>query len=261
MHSRRWFALFVVLLISVVGVSWVSAQESEGDPERGGALYIENCAMCHGVEGKGRIGANLELFPGIRADATLEQIISEGISGSVMPAWASENGGPLSGQDIADIAAYVIDAFGGTAPIAPAPTIQAPNIPPLPDISGDPSQGAVVYQVNCIACHGDRGQGRFGKPLAKNWPGNQPDVYIRQVVGEGISGTVMPAWGSEAGGPLSVEDLDNVTAYVLSLPSLTSSPTSTPESEGPLGTTTSLLILGALGIVIIAVLVIYYRRA
>jgi cytochrome c oxidase cbb3-type subunit 3 len=253
--------LIGILLLSGFSASIALAQDSEGDPERGGALYVENCAMCHGIEGQGRIGASLDSFPGIQVNSTLEQTISEGISGSVMPSWSSENGGPLSSEDVRDIVSYIIEAFEGTAAIAPAPTIQAPNIAPLPDISGDPSLGAVVYQVNCIACHGDRGQGRFGRPLAKDWPGNQPDVFIRQVVSEGISGTVMPAWGTELGGPLSADDLDNVTSYVLSLPPVSASPTAIPGTEGPLGRSVSLIILGVLAAVVVAVLVIYYRRA
>jgi len=243
-------------------VSLAAAQDSPGDPERGGELYVENCSMCHGIEGKGRVGASLEQFPGIQASSALEQTISEGIDGSVMPAWGRAAGGPLTSQDIADIAAYILDAFHGTSPIAPAPTYQPPEIPPFADISGDPALGAVVYFENCRPCHGNSGEGRFGKVLAKNWPGNQPALFIQQVVEEGISGTTMPAWVQEQGGPLSEDDIENVTVFVLSLdPIAEDSPSDTVPEEKPLDLKTSLILIGVVVLIVFAGLVIYYRRA
>jgi mono/diheme cytochrome c family protein len=255
--AHRWI-LGVVLLAATVGTAQAQGQ---GDPERGGQLYVENCAMCHGVDGQGRVGARLENFPGIQIEATLRETISQGVRGSVMPAWGQTYGGPLSEQDIADIVSYISGAFGGTEPLAPLPTYVAPAIPRLPDVQGDPSAGAVVYQAECRACHGEDGQGRFGLPLAKQWSGNDPQTYIRQVVTQGISGTIMPAWGTEAGGPLSDEQIANVAAYVLSLAPAVTSPTPAPAAPGPIGLNTGLLILGVAALLAIGALVIYYRRA
>lgn len=261
MRSGRWFAILVILSLSLIVVSVATAQDGEGDPERGGELYVQNCAMCHGLDGQGRIGASLDAFPGISIDSTLRQTISEGIGGSVMPAWVQSEGGPLTQDEVDDIVAYITQSFGGTEPIAPAPTYVAPEIPPLPDVEGDPSQGSVVYQVNCIVCHGDRGQGRFGKALAQSWPANQPEVFIRQVVREGISGTVMPAWAQDLGGPLSEGDIDNVTAFVLTLEPVSVAPTPIPPEEGPLSATITLVIFGVLAFLLVIGLIIYYRRA
>jgi mono/diheme cytochrome c family protein len=217
--------------------------------------------MCHGLDGQGRIGASLDSFPGIMIDSALRQAIAEGIDGSVMPAWLQSEGGPLTDEDVDDIVAYIIDSFEGTEPIAPAPTYQAPNIPPLPDVEGDPSLGAVVYQANCIVCHGDQGQGRFGKPLAQAWPANQPEIFIRQVTREGISGTVMPGWAQDLGGPLGEAEVEDVTAYILTLSPVSVSPTPSPPDEGPLSATVSLIAFGIITLLIVVGLIIYYRRA
>lgn len=261
MRSGKWLVVLVVCALSLLVVGIAAAQEGEGDPERGGELYVENCAMCHGLDGQGRIGANLDAFPGIMVDSTLRQAISEGVDGSVMPAWLQSEGGPLTDQEVDDIVSYIIQSFEGTSPIAPAPTYVAPDIPPLPEIEGDPSLGAVVYQSNCTVCHGDQGQGRFGRPLGQAWPANQPEVFIRQVIREGISGTVMPAWAQEFGGPLSEGDVDNVTAYILTLSPVSVSPTPSPSQEGPLSATVSLIAFGVIALIIVVGLVIYYRRA
>lgn len=260
MHLARKMALVLSVSFMAVFVG-VAFSQTSGDVEHGGELYVEYCAMCHGADGRGRVGANLDLFPGIDAESAMEQIIREGIPGSLMPAWGQDEGGPFSDEDIRDVTAYVLALVGGTGPIAPVPTYVPPEIEPLPEVSGDPSEGAVVFQENCSACHGERAQGGFGWPLAKSWPGTQPAAYIRQVVSLGIGGSFMPGWARSGGGPLTNEEIDDVTAYILSLnPAAGPSPTPTPP-EGPLGLTTSLALLGGLVVLVLVVLIIYYRRA
>lgn len=249
----------LVVLSAVLAWSAASAQ-SEGDPDRGGPLYVENCAVCHGVDGQGRIGASLEAFSGIDPTAVLTQTIARGIEGSFMPAWGEQYGGPLSAQDIEDIASYVLAAFEGTEPIEPLPDYQPPQLAPLPEVEGDPASGAVVYQQNCRPCHGESGEGRFGRPLATSWAGTRPDLFIRQVVSEGISGTVMPAWSQANGGPLTEDEIADVAAFVLTLSGTGSVPAPTTP-PGPIGLTTALWILGGLILLAIIIGVVYYRRA
>lgn len=247
-----------MLSLAAFGIAY--AQAGDGDPERGGQLFVENCAVCHGADGQGRVGASLEDFPGIDVDAALRETIAEGIAGTVMPAWSDSNGGPLTDAEISDLVAYVSASIAGSDPIAPLPEYQPPPIEPLPNVEGDPSQGAVVYQANCVMCHGEAGRGRFGAPLAKSWPGNQPEVFIQQVVNRGISGSIMPAWSMAAGGPLDPDDIDNVTAFVLSLEPGAAVPTPTPIPAGPFDMGTSLAAMAILAIALVVVLVLYYRR-
>lgn len=255
------YGLALALVMLMLPLALAGAQGGEGDPQAGGDLYVENCAVCHGVNGQGRIGANLQNFPGIDVNAALTQTIRDGISGTVMPAWAASNGGPLTDGQIADIVAYIRATFGGTEPIEPMPEYDPPEMEPLPDVEGNPAQGAVVYQENCAMCHGEQGSGYFGAPLAKNWPGPEPAAFIQSVVRSGIPGTMMPAWAQEQGGPLTDEQITDVSAYVLSLsPAMQELATPQPQ-EGPLGLSTSLLILAALVAIAIVVIVIYYRRA
>jgi mono/diheme cytochrome c family protein len=256
----RYLVPFLTLLLLLASAQVAFAQDEPGDPARGGELYVENCAVCHGVDGQGRIGASLQDFPGIDAGAAMEAVIASGIPGSVMPAWGQAGGGPLSEQDIRDVAAYVLGAFGGTQPIAPLPTYQAPAIPALPEVEGDPSAGAAVYQANCVMCHGDQGQGRFGLALAKAWPVTDPPTYIRQVVGQGIDGTTMPAWSQAGGGPLTDDEIGDVAAFILTLEPA-AAPTPIPEFAGPMGSTPTLLLLAGIAAVVVVVLVVYFRRA
>lgn len=257
--KKQWIFVITLLLTLVAGTAF--AQEGGGDPERGAELYLENCAMCHGEDGQGRVGATLTNFPGIDPAAAIRQTISDGVEGSVMPAWGQANGGPLNDQDISDITAYIEGVLGGTEPVAPFPEYIPPAIEPLPDIEGNPSQGAVVFATNCVACHGDQAQGGFGWPLAKTWSGNHPEVYIYDVISQGIDNTLMPAWAQSKGGPLEQQQIDDVTAYILSLDPVSGVVLPETAQEGPLNANLSLLIFAGVALVVIVVLVVYYRRA
>lgn len=103
--------------------------EIEGDAINGAGLFIENCAVCHGERGEGRVGATLAInWPSIRPDLTVKSTISNGIEGSVMPAWSQENGGPLREEQINDLVAYIlalpaaqVNQVSPTAVISPSP--------------------------------------------------------------------------------------------------------------------------------------------
>jgi mono/diheme cytochrome c family protein len=99
-----------------------------GDPNRGAVLFDENCAMCHGPNGEGRIGATLaKAWPAIRPDLSVKATISNGIRGSQMPAWSQANGGPLSEQEIDDLVTFIL-TLGEQNPVQQlAPTAALPG--------------------------------------------------------------------------------------------------------------------------------------
>jgi cytochrome c oxidase cbb3-type subunit 3 len=106
----------------------------EGDPNRGAALFAENCAMCHGAHAEGRVGATLaKAWPGIRPDLSIKTTIAEGVPGSAMPAWSKENGGPLGEQDLNDLVAFILAL---PASQALQPTASIPGSITMPWLQG-----------------------------------------------------------------------------------------------------------------------------
>lgn len=255
------------------GIPWgfvSSAAAQEADPaqlELGAQLYNANCAICHGEDGQGRIGATLaQDWPSIQPELTIESTIAKGISGSVMPAWSQANGGPLTDEEIAAIATYILSWQTSGVPIRPpAPTATlVPPITPLPGVEGDPNAGAVLFAENCAACHGDRGQGRIGATLAQDWPGIRPDLAVKGTIAAGIRGSAMPAWSQENGGPLNDTDINNLVAFIMTLPAVPSqpqlTPTPTPAASTFLTGWGGLLIFVVLIIAIITIAIIVQRR-
>ena len=214
--------LLVALSLLTVGIWAVTAQSTGEDQlELGARLFAENCIVCHGVDGQGRVGADLAKdWPSVRPDLTVKTIIADGVRGSRMPAWSETRGGPLNIEQVEALTAYILSWQTGGAEniiIVPTPT-PLPPVTPIPNVAGDTTRGAALFQQNCIMCHGEGGQGKIGKTLAKSWSGVRPDLLIQNTINNGIPNTAMPAWSQASGGPLNAQDVNDLTAYILALP-------------------------------------------
>ncbi len=215
----------LALLTALVWVTWANtmtyAQTPEPDPNAlGERLFAENCVVCHGIDGQGRVGATLSKdWPSIRPDLTVKSIIANGVPGSRMPAWSQANGGPLTDAEIGALTQYILSWQTGGAPaIVDRPTAtMLPPVTPIPKVKGDANRGAQLFAENCAVCHGPKAQGRRGATLAKNWPGVRPDLQIRNTIANGVSGSVMPAWSMAKGGPLDDTAIDDLVAYILAV--------------------------------------------
>jgi cytochrome c oxidase cbb3-type subunit 3/ubiquinol-cytochrome c reductase cytochrome c subunit len=152
-------------------------------------LYRQNCAGCHGTDGK--LGPapplNDALFRGIVPETELESIITQGRNKTLMPGFGRENGGTLTAAQIQVLVheikgiPYTIVAIpdGGMARVEVAsggggisPKWGSPGEPPagVPSYvqqttdANDSAAGKKVVETSvfgraCAACHGDYGQG------------------------------------------------------------------------------------------------------
>ncbi len=89
----------------------VPAFHLKGDSTKGKAIFTANCTACHtlaAAHATGTVGPNLDtLKPDYRA--VTAQVTNGGVA---MPKFSSQ----LSTQQIADVAAFVVDSTGGKAP-------------------------------------------------------------------------------------------------------------------------------------------------
>jgi cytochrome c oxidase cbb3-type subunit 3 len=260
----RLLKLLVVALMLVLTTAGIlaTAYAQGGDAARGAQLFAKECAVCHGDNAQGRVGATLRKdFPGIRVDALLKETISNGVPGSVMPAWSQAKGGPLTDAQIDDLVAF-IRSLGHTAPtvILPVPTATNLPLPPTAVVfpPGDATRGAAVFNQNCVVCHGDKGQGRIGATLQKDWPGINVDALLETTIARGVAGSKMPAWARSNGGPLTDQDIADVAAYIQTLKpgAQPTAATANVPPAGPLSGTLALVCVGLLILVAAVVLAI-----
>lgn len=260
----------------VAGILWLAfgwnpfparAQDCEDEQtlQTGARLYAENCALCHGEEGQGRVGATLaKNWPSIRPDLRVRETITNGVPGSPMPAWSIENGGPFSETEIDSLVCYILSwETGGPPLIYPTPTFKlAAEITAPPGVEGDPNAGALLYQANCAVCHGENGEGRIGANLSKVFSSIRPDLLTQSVIANGVEGSAMPAWSQDKGGPLTNDEIKDIVAYLLTWSPAAGVVATTPavaEAPGLEWWVWVLVFLAFIAVIVIIVLV--SRRA
>jgi mono/diheme cytochrome c family protein len=186
---------------------------------RGAWLYTQNCHRCHLAYEQGRQGKGL-------TESRIEKVIKRGKDGTSMTAFSVREGGDLTATEIRSIVAYVIawetlDAApalpdGLFIPPTPDPAdLEMIELPIVPAVSGDPLNGARLYDQHCARCHGLRGEGAIGPQLAKVWPSLRADLTIKSTIANGVPGTLMPGWSQAEDGRLSEGDIDDLVELLL----------------------------------------------
>jgi mono/diheme cytochrome c family protein len=134
-------------------------------------------------------------------------------------------------------------------------------VPTVPGSTGDPTAGKALFVANCAMCHGDDGQGRSGASLDQGFASINPQQFVRATVAEGIENSAMPAWSQTNGGPLTESEIDNISAFIITLPgqsqqqpAATATPAPAPASDG--GGTNWLMIILALVLVVVVIVAI-----
>jgi mono/diheme cytochrome c family protein len=179
-------------------------------------LYKQNCAGCHGTDGKG--GAAIALadpvYLAIADDAVLQQAATNGISGTAMPAFAESAGGMLTDKQIA------ILVNGIRVRSARPGVLHDANPPPYSSAApGDPSRGADVYAAYCSSCHGAGGRGgaKASSIVNGSFLALLTDQELRTLVIIGRPELGAPDWRSNIPGkPMSSPEISDVVAWLAS---------------------------------------------
>lgn len=180
-----------------------------------GLLYGQNCAGCHGVDGKG--GAAIALanpvFLAIADDTVIRRIASNGVPGTPMSAFAQSAGGMLTETQIDALVSGIRswakpNALGGQTP--PPYAAAAP---------GDPQRGAAAYRIYCSACHGADGRGgsKASSIVNGSYLALVSDGELRTIVIAGRPDLGSPDWrGDVEGRPISTQEVSDVVAWLSS---------------------------------------------
>lgn len=175
-------------------------------------LYQQNCAGCHGAQGKGgaAIGLASPVYLAIADDASIRRVTAEGVKGTAMPAFAQNSGGMLTDEQIKAIVSGIRSRWA-----TPLPLEVTPHYSVL--ASGDPTRGGETYNTYCLSCHGAAGRGglRAGSIVDESYLTLVSDQYLRTIVITGRPEMGAPDWrGNVPGKPMSEQDVSDVVAWL-----------------------------------------------
>ena len=178
-------------------------------------LYQANCAGCHGANGQNGGAMNLANpeYEALVDEASMRDVIARGEKGTLMPAFAQENGGQLTHQQIDALVAGMRgswrkeNVFGAETP----PPYKATH-------DGDAARGKAVYAIACARCHGVSAQesGKAGSILDGSFLALINEQMLRTTVIAGRPDIGEPDWrGHIPGRAMTDDEVTDVTAWLM----------------------------------------------
>jgi mono/diheme cytochrome c family protein len=179
-------------------------------------LYAQNCAGCHGGEGRGGAAISLAnpIYLAIADDAVIRRVIAKGVNGTSMPAFAQSAGGMLTDVQIDLITKEIRSCWGRPG------ILNGVEVPSYASKSrGDVQQGEAAYKVYCESCHGPGGRGGQKASSITN------DSFLALISDQGLRTIVIigrpelsaPDWrGNAPGMSMSEREVTDVVAWLAS---------------------------------------------
>ncbi len=190
-----------------------------GDPRHGAEIFAANCAACHGVDGEGASGPQLNNphFLRTASDGFLTATIVLGRSGTAMlPMVAGHEGlGQIDPDKVGDVIAFMRQ---WDFPATWRKTRRITEMSPRAIASGERK-----YAQYCASCHGEDGEGVITEatgyaPALNNreFLAAASDGFLLATIARGRKGTAMRAFGAGADEmvQLDAEEMDDIVSFI-----------------------------------------------
>jgi cytochrome c oxidase cbb3-type subunit III len=177
-------------------------------------LFSQNCAGCHGVEGKGSAAIALSNpeYLALADDPTILQVVSHGRPGTSMPAFAKTAGGMLTNKQVSILVAGIRKNWGRSTTFSSVP------LPPYAAKSpGNPQAGGPLFEKYCGSCHGINSQASDPSILNPSFLALVSDQYLRTMVIVGRPELNAPDFRGNVPGPaMNDQEITDIVAWLSS---------------------------------------------
>jgi cytochrome c oxidase cbb3-type subunit 3/ubiquinol-cytochrome c reductase cytochrome c subunit len=229
--------IFCALALAVVSIAFTGCDRIPGRPGSGPevvrpeevldfpALYKQNCAACHGENGRNGAAISLSnpVYIAAAGENNLRDVIAKGVPGKLMPAFAKSAGGMLTDGQVAALAQGIVKQWGNSS------VLGGENPPPyLAALRGNAEHGIQAYQVFCARCHGASGEGgpadgnadskngRLGSIVDPSYLALISDQNLRSITIAGRPDEGKPDWRNDAAQPMTDQQVTDIVAWLAS---------------------------------------------
>jgi cytochrome c oxidase cbb3-type subunit III len=177
------------------------------------ALYSQNCAGCHGDEGRGGAARPLNdpLYLTLIGKERLREVIAKGVPNTAMPPFAQDFGGTITGRQIDILIETMQIRWSRPQDFAEIP------IPPYSGEQGDPDRGQITFETYCAGCHGSGGTGgaKAGSVVDPAFLALVSDQHLRTMVIAGRADQGIPDWRNDAPGrAMTQQEISDTVAWL-----------------------------------------------
>ena len=226
--SRR-LTMLGTLMLSVGGMLLTGCDHIHGRPGPGPevvrpeevldfpTLYQQNCAACHGTNGKGGVAISLAnpVYLAVSGEGPLQNTIAKGVSGKLMPPFAQSAGGMLTDRQIEVLTRGILQTWG-------TPNLLDGQNPPAyqATLTGDAEHGQQAFTTSCARCHGDTGEGaqngshKLGSIVDPSYLSLISDQDLRSIIIAGRPDEGMPDWRSDSSQALTDQQITDIVAWL-----------------------------------------------
>jgi mono/diheme cytochrome c family protein len=231
----RRIGVFSALVLSGACMALVACNRIPGRPGPGPevvrpdevldfpTLYKQNCAACHGENGKNGAAISLAnpVYLAVAGEETLQQVVAKGVPGKLMPPFAKGAGGMLTDAQVKALAHGIVQQWG-------TPDLLTGQNPPpyLATLAGDAGRGQQAFTTFCARCHGATGEGdvsvakngsgRLGSIVETSYLALISDQDLRSITIAGRPDEGMPDWRSDTAQPLTDQQTTDIVAWLAS---------------------------------------------
>jgi mono/diheme cytochrome c family protein len=184
-------------------------------------LFDVNCAGCHGADGDRGVAQPLNdpVYLALVTDAQLTNVISRGVPGTSMSAFAREAGGLLTNQQIEALVNGMRRTWGRASDGSPEalPPYSETEAVARGESRGDVARGRRAFVAYCSACHGSDGRGgaSAGSVVDPAFLALTSDQSLRTTIIVGRRTERIPGWREYVRGrPMSNQEISDVVAWI-----------------------------------------------
>jgi len=186
-------------------------------------LYKQNCAACHGENGKNGAAISLAnpVYLMTAGIDNLQRVTAAGLPGSLMPPFGKKAGGLLTDAQVTVLARGMIDAWGRSPALAGITTL-----PYSSQTKGIAAQGQIAFATFCAGCHGANGAGvatktgQRGSIVDPAYLALVSDQGLRSIMIAGYPEQGMPDWRSDLTGAgaraMTDQEVTDIVAWMAS---------------------------------------------